>query len=98
MLKSKTLSRKAKPNVCKTIIRPLVINGSETWTLAKKKIWVRDHIWERKVLRRIFGPVNDRGMWRIRSSKELADIYEETDLATVIKTLWLRWLGHICRM
>jgi hypothetical protein len=53
---------------------------------------------ERKILRRVSGPVNDRRMWRIRSSKELADIYEEIDLATVIKTLRLRWLGHVCRM
>jgi hypothetical protein len=51
------------------------------------------NIWERKVFRRIFG-----GMWRIRSNKELADPYQEIDLATVIKTLRLRWLGHVCRM
>jgi hypothetical protein len=49
------------------------------------------------LLRRIFGPVNDRGVWRIRSNKELADLYEELDLATVIKTLRLRCLGHVCR-
>jgi hypothetical protein len=51
----------------------------------------------RKVLRRIFGPVNDRGMWRMRLNKELADLYEEMDLATVIKTLRLRWLRHVFR-
>jgi hypothetical protein len=56
------------------------------------------NIWERKVLRRIFGPVDDRGIWRIRSNKELADLYEEIDLTTVIKTCRLRWLGHVCRM
>jgi hypothetical protein len=49
------------------------------------------------LLRRIFGPVNDRGVWRIRSNKELADLYEELDLATVIKTLRLKCLGHVCR-
>jgi hypothetical protein len=38
------------------------------------------------------------GIWRIRSNKELADLYQEIDLATVIKTLRLRWLGHVCRM
>jgi hypothetical protein len=42
--------------------------------------------------------VNDRGTWRISSNKELADLYQEIDLATVIKTLRLRWLGHVCRM
>jgi hypothetical protein len=38
VLKSKTLSRKAKLNVYKTIIRPVVIYGSETWTLTKKEM------------------------------------------------------------
>jgi hypothetical protein len=55
-------------------------------------------MWERNVLTRISGPVNDRGMWRIRPNIELADLYEDIDLATVIKTLWLRRLGHVCRM
>jgi hypothetical protein len=50
------------------------------------------------VLRRLFGPVNDRGMWRIRSNKEFEVLYQEIDLATVIKILRLRWLGHVCRM
>jgi hypothetical protein len=50
------------------------------------------------VLRRIFEPVNDRRLWRISSHKELAGLYEETDLETLIKTLRLRWLGHVCRM
>jgi hypothetical protein len=35
-------------------------------------------------------------MWSIRSNKEVSDLYEEIDLATVIKTLQLRWLGHVC--
>jgi hypothetical protein len=43
--------------------------------LLLKKDESQINIWERKVLRRISGPVNDRGIWRIRSSKELADIY-----------------------
>jgi hypothetical protein len=37
-------------------------------------------------------------MWRIRSSKELAYLYQGIDLATVINTLRLRWLEHVCGM
>jgi hypothetical protein len=51
---------------------------------------------ERKGLRRIFGPVNDRGIWGIRSNKKLEGFYEEIDLAIVIKTLRLIWLGNVC--
>jgi hypothetical protein len=31
--------------------------------LLKKKDEAQINIWERKVLRRMFGPVNDRGIW-----------------------------------
>jgi hypothetical protein len=40
----------------------------------------------------------DRGTLKIRLNKELADLYEDINLAAVIKTLWLRCLGHVCRM
>jgi hypothetical protein len=38
VLKSKTVSQKAKLNVYKTIIRPVVTYGSEIWTLTKKEV------------------------------------------------------------
>jgi hypothetical protein len=68
VLESKNISRKAK---LKTVIRTVITYGSDTWTLTKTD---ESQIWERKVLRRIFGLVNDRGMWRIESNKELADL------------------------
>jgi hypothetical protein len=70
MLESKNISRKAK---LKTVIRTVITYGSDTWTLTKTDE-SQINIWERKVLRRIFGLVNDRGMWRIESNKELADL------------------------
>jgi hypothetical protein len=66
--------------------------------LLLKKDKSQINIWERKVLRTTSGPVNNRGIWRIRSNKELADFYKEIELATVIKTMRLRCLGHVCRM
>jgi hypothetical protein len=89
--------QKSKLSIYITIIRPVVTYGSGTWTVTEKDE-SQINIWERKVLRRIFGPVNDRGIWRVRSNKELVDLYEEIDVATVIKNLRLRWLGHVCRM
>jgi hypothetical protein len=44
--------------VYKTIIRPVVTYGSKTWTLTEKDESEKER--ERKVLRRIFGSVNDR--------------------------------------
>jgi hypothetical protein len=44
--------------VYETLIRPFVTYGSETWTLTKSdENFLR--IFERKILRRIFGPVQE---------------------------------------
>ena len=48
-------------------------------------------------MRRIFGPVNDSGVWRIRTNK-LADLYQETDLTTLIRIQRIKWLCHVRRM
>jgi Tfp pilus assembly protein PilZ len=54
-------------------------------------------IWERKVLRRIFGPMCERGCYRIKTN-EVYRIYQELDLVTLIKTLRLKLLGHVNRI
>jgi hypothetical protein len=53
------------------VIGPVNNYGGETWTLTKTGE-SQIYIWERKVLRRIFGLVKDRGIWRIGSNKRLA--------------------------
>ena len=80
-----------------TLIRPVVFCGSKTWALTKKDV-LQINTWGRKVLRRIFGPVNDSGVWRIRTNKNLADLYQEKDLTTLIRIQRIKWLGHVQRM
>jgi hypothetical protein len=81
----------------RTIIRPAVTCGSETWRLtADDDRSLRT--WERKVLRKISGPVYDNGIWRIRTNKELIALYQELDIVAEIKKARLRWLGHVERM
>jgi hypothetical protein len=53
---------------------------------------------ERKILRRIHGPVQDQDGWRIRYNKELSELIKGQDLVRFIKTQRLRWLGHLERM
>jgi hypothetical protein len=48
----------------KTIIRPVVMYSSETWTLTAKDE-NNLQIFERQILRHIFGPVNIDNIWRI---------------------------------
>lgn len=97
ILQSRSLSRKSKVTVYRTVIRPVVMYGSETWTMtvAEEELLRR---WERKILRKIFGAVNEDGQWRIRRNKELEELYRNADLVTEIKCNRLRWLGHVERM
>ncbi|XP_067130443.1 uncharacterized protein [Centruroides vittatus] len=71
--------------------------GSEAWTLTSKQE-EQLRLFERKILRRIYGPVQERGEWRIRSNKELEDLYENSDIVTEIKRGRFRWIGHLERM
>jgi hypothetical protein len=54
--------------------------------------------WERKILRKIYGPKCEQGLWRIRTNLELQNVYRSPDFVTEIKVRRLEWLGHIIRM
>jgi len=75
-----------------------VTYGSETWTTRKK-----DEnallVFERKVLRKIYGPCIDEptGEWRIRKNKELQDLYQRPNIKEDITKRRLKWAGHSWR-
>jgi hypothetical protein len=71
--------------------------GSETWVMTKK-IENIINSYERKILRRILGPINDNGTWRIRHNKETYTLYGDPELSTVKKLRRLHWAGHVQRM
>jgi hypothetical protein len=74
-----------------------VLCGSEAWCLTvnnEKKLL----IWERKVLKKIFGPICVAGYWRSRTNEEVRQLYGELDIVTEIKKGRFRWLGHVERM
>jgi hypothetical protein len=58
-LRSKIISRAAKIQVYKTLIRPVATYGAETEENALRMC-------ERKIIRRIYGPVMENNVWRIR--------------------------------
>jgi hypothetical protein len=49
-------------------------------------------------VRKIYGPVYDNGIWRIRTNRELMALYQELDIVAEINKARLRWFGHIERM
>ena len=55
-------------------------------------------VFERRIIRKIFGPICDNGKWRIRYNSELYSIYTDPDIIKTIKISKLRWTGHIMRM
>jgi hypothetical protein len=71
LFKSKLLTKNSKLWMYKTLVRPVVTYARETWVL-KENIKTKLSVFERKVLRRIYGPTKERdGTWRIKSNKEL---------------------------
>lgn len=98
LFRSPILSRSTKLRVYKTILRPVVMYGSETWTTTIKQE-NQLNAFERKLLRSIIGPVRDEnGIWRIRTNRELTDIFGPETLTAAIKAGRIRWAGHVMRM
>jgi hypothetical protein len=81
----------------KTIIQPAVLFGSETWILTEKSTATLMS-WERKVLRRIYDPVSINDTWRIRSNRELENLYNGPDILAETKCRRIEWLGHVLRL
>lgn len=95
--KSKYLTRTTKVRLYKTLIKPVLTYGSETWVLTEHNK-SQLAIFERKILRKIYGPVKENEEWRLRYNRELYELYNSPDIVTDIKVGRLRWAGHIQRM
>jgi hypothetical protein len=56
-------------------------------------------IFERKILRKIFGPTKEsNGLWRIKTNEELGDLIQQQNAIRFTKSQQLKWLGHVKRM
>nr|XP_024219715.1 uncharacterized protein LOC112211741 [Halyomorpha halys] len=88
-----------QPSLCctKTLIRPIVTYGGETWTLCNDSINQLDRF-ERVIQRRIIGPVCENGNWRKRKNGELFGFYKECGFSSFIRIQRLKWLGHVMRI
>jgi hypothetical protein len=79
------------------VIRPIVTYASETWVL-KGAIIQKLLVFERKILRRIFGPTSENQIWRIKTNEELDKLIKHKNIINHIKTQRLSWFGHVQRM
>ena len=99
LLSSSLLSKNMKVNIYRTVILPVVLYGSETWSLTLRKER-RLRVFENRVQRGIFGPRRNEGTreWRKLHNEELTDLYCSPSIVRVIKSRRTRWAGHVARM
>jgi hypothetical protein len=55
-------------------------------------------VFERKILRRIFGPTKENQIWRIKTNEELDKLIKHKNIVDYIKAQRLSWFGHVQRM
>jgi hypothetical protein len=63
------MSKAVKIKICKTMLKPVAVFGSETWVVTEmemKRLGSR-----KRKISRIYGPVLQQRMWRIRTDQEL---------------------------
>lgn len=97
IMKSRDVRRDTKILLYKTLIRSVATYGCETWATTQRSANVLD-VFERKLLRRIYGPIQKNGMWKVRYNRELYQLYGAPELSTYIGLMRLRWAGHVQRL
>ena len=81
----------------KTIILSVVLYGCETLYPTLREEF-RLKVFQKMVTRQTFGPKsNDNGEWRRFHNEEFHSLYR-SPIVRVIKSIRLRWAGHVARM
>jgi hypothetical protein len=93
VFQSTLLSKRAKLKLYNSVNRPIVTYLCETWIL-KETIINKLMVFERKILREIFGPNNENNIWRIKNNQELDEIIKRRNIINFIRAQRLSWLGR----
>jgi hypothetical protein len=78
----------------KVLVRPVLTYASETLTLSKTDERLLS-VFERRILRCIFGTVQENGVWRKRYNHELYELFNEPDIVKYIEINRLGWAGRV---
>ena len=78
-------------------IRPVVTFTCDTWTLS---VWDINNllVFEGQILKEIFGLLQSKEGWRIRSNNELRKLIKGEDTVKYIKARRIKWWGCLNRM
>jgi len=71
--------------------------GAEAWTLTKKDEQAV-LIFERKIFRKIYGPIYENGEWKSGTNQELEVMRKGENIVKWIKGQRINFLGHLERM
>jgi hypothetical protein len=78
----------------RTLINFVILRGQQYTKLVYCCV-----VFERKALRKIFGPTNERDCtWRIETDGELDKLIRHKNTINYVKTQRLSWFGHLQRM
>jgi len=81
----------------KVLIKSALTYASGTWALSKTNKR-RLNLFERKVLRCIFGAKQETEIWRKSYNYELYEAFNEPNIVNCIKVKRLAWAGHLMSM
>jgi len=95
--KSRLFIKYSKLKLYRTVIRLIVTYASEIWVL-KETIIQKLLVFERKVLRRIFGPMKENQICRIKTNEELDKLIKHKNIVKCIKAQRLSWFGQVQRI
>lgn len=98
MLSSKLLSRRTKERLYCTYMRPIVTYACETWSSTQGDEEKLQNF-ERKILRKIYGPVYNNELKRFerRKNENLQQLYNKPSIRHFLIRKRLEWAGHVWR-
>ena len=99
IFKNKNITKKLKLTIKNPVIDKTLTYASETWKLMKRDR-KQMNIFEKKVYRKILGPVydNEKENRRILTNKEIYAIVKKPTVTKTIRLNRLSWFGHVQRM
>ena len=83
-LKSRLVTKQSKLKLYRTVIRSRLTYASETWVL-KETIIQKLLVFERRILRRIFGSTKENQIWKVKTIEELDKLIKHKNMINYIK-------------